>query len=120
MKLSKSIIHSAFISLSIVAASLPARAAIVTYTDRAAFLAALSSLSTDNYNNLNGFYASPLSRTIPGYIYNAAATGGLFVAPAGGSQVLSTDQRVPLVLNFTKEALDNKPAQQPREAFCSG
>jgi hypothetical protein len=34
MKLYKSIFHSAIISASIVAASLPVRAAIVTYTDR--------------------------------------------------------------------------------------
>jgi len=58
MKLYKFIIYSAIISASIVAASLPVRAlqpdpsAIVTYTDRNAFLAALSSSSIDNYNDL--------------------------------------------------------------------
>lgn len=34
------------------AASLPAQAAIITYTDRDAFLAALSSSTTDDYNDL--------------------------------------------------------------------
>ena len=77
---------------------------VITYTDLAAFLAALSSSSTDNYNDLSGFYASPLSRTIPGYIYDAAATGGLCVDPAGGSQVLSSNNIVPLTLNFANGA----------------
>ena len=77
MKLYKTIIHSAIISTSIVAASLPVHAAVITYTDRDAFLAALSSSSTDNYNDLtSGTYISPLSRTIPGYTYNAV--GGFF------------------------------------------
>jgi hypothetical protein len=106
MKLYKSIIHSAIISASIVAASLPVRAAIVTYTDRAAFLAALSSSSTDNYNDLTtGGKSSPLSRTIPGYTYNAVANLGLFPEPVGGSQTLTTefsDQN--LTLNFTAGA----------------
>ncbi|MEI8252040.1 MAG: hypothetical protein WCF98_12800 [Synechococcus sp. ELA057] len=104
MKLSKSIIHSAVISASIVAASLPARAAIVTYTDRAAFLAALSSSSPDDYNDLNGFYASPLSRTITGYTYDAAATGGLYIDNVNGSKALSTNSSVPLTLAFTAGA----------------
>ena len=104
MQFYKSLIHFGIVGTSIVLASLPAQAAVITYTDRAAFLAALSSSSTDNYNDLNGFYASPLSRTIPGYIYDAAATGGLYVDPAGGSQVLSTNITVPLTLNFTNGA----------------
>ena len=105
MKLYKSIFHSAIISASIVAASLPVRAAIVTYTDRDAFLAALSSSSTDNYNDLTtGFPSSPLSRTISGYTYDAVATNGLHIGSAGGSQVLSTDDNESLTLNFTAGA----------------
>lgn len=93
------------ISASIVAVSLPVRAAIVTYTDRDAFLAALSSSSTDNYNDLTtDFPSSPLSRTIPGYTYDAVATNGLHIGSAGGSQVLSTDDNVSLTLNFTTGA----------------
>jgi hypothetical protein len=45
----KSLIHFGIVGTSIVLASLPAQAAVITYTDRAAFLAALSSSSTDNY-----------------------------------------------------------------------
>jgi hypothetical protein len=52
IKLCKSIIHFFIISASIVAASLPVCAAIVAYADRNAFLTALLSLSTDNYNDL--------------------------------------------------------------------
>ena len=104
MQFYKSLIHFGIVGTSIVLASLPVQAAVITYTDRAAFLAALSSSSTDNYNDLNGFYNSPLSRTIPAYIYDAAATGGLYIGAAGGSQVLSSNNPVPLVLNFANGA----------------
>jgi hypothetical protein len=52
IKLYNFIIHSAITSASILAASLPVRAAIVAYTDRNAFLAAFSSSSSENYNDL--------------------------------------------------------------------
>jgi hypothetical protein len=98
MQSHKSLIHFGIVGTSIVLASLPAQAAVITYTDRAAFLAALSSSSTDNYNDLNGFYASPLSRTITGYTYDAAATGGLFTGSVNGSPAFSTNVSVPLTL----------------------
>lgn len=105
MQSHKSLIHFGIVGTSIVLASLPAQAAVITYTDRAAFLAALSSSSTDNYNDLlNGFYASPLSRTITGYTYDAAATGGLFTGNVNGSQAFSTNNPVPLTLAFTAGA----------------
>ena len=47
MKLYKSLVHFGIVGTLIVVASLPAQAAVITYTDRAAFLAALSSSSTD-------------------------------------------------------------------------
>ena len=104
MQFHKSLIHFGIVGTSIVLASLPVQAAVIMYTDRAAFLAALSSSSTDNYEDLNGFYTSPLSRTISGYIYDAAATGGLYTGNAGGSQVLSSNNSVALTLNFTNGA----------------
>ena len=104
MQFYKSIIHFGIIGASIAAASLPARALVITYTDRDAFLAALSSSSTDNYNDLNGFYASPLSRTIAGYTYDAAATGGLYIGDVNGSQTFSSNSQVPLTLAFTAGA----------------
>ena len=105
MQFCKSIIHFGVIGASIVAASLPARALVVTYTDRDAFLAALSSSSTDNYNDLSsGFVTSPLNRTITGYTYNATATGGLYTGTVNGSTALSTNSPGALTLNFTAGA----------------
>ena len=105
MQFYKSIIHFGIIGASIAAASLPARALVITYTDRDAFLAALSSSSTDNYNDLSsGFVTTPLNRTITGYTYNATATGGLFTGSAGGSLALSSNNPVALTLNFTNGA----------------
>jgi hypothetical protein len=104
MQFFKSIIHFGIIGSSIVAASLPVRALVITYTDRDAFLAQLSSSSTDNYNDLGGFYNSPISRTISGYTYNATATGGIYVGDVNGSQALSTNSINPLTLAFTAGA----------------
>ena len=106
MQFCKSIIHFGVIGASIVAASLPARALVVTYTDRDAFLAALSSSSTDNYNDLSsGLVTSPLNRTITGYTYNATATDDLVLGTVNGSTVLSTNtEDTALTLNFTAGA----------------
>ena len=106
MQFCKSIIHFGVIGASIVAASLPARALVVTYTDRDAFLAALSSSSTDNYNDLSlGFVTSPLNRTITDYTYNATATGGLYPGTVNGPTALSTNtEDTALTLNFTAGA----------------
>ena len=106
MQFCKSIIHFGVIGASIVAASLPARALVVTYTDRDAFLAALSSSSTDNYNDLSsGLVTSPLNRTITGYTYNATATGDMAADTVNGSTVLSTNTSdTALTLNFTAGA----------------
>ena len=106
MQFCKSIIHFGVIGASIVAASLPARALVVTYTDRDAFLAALSSSSTDNYNDLSsGLVTSPLNRTITGYTYNATATDDMAADTVNGSTVLSTNASdTALTLNFTAGA----------------
>ena len=106
MQFCKSIIHFGVIGASIVAASLPARALVVTYTDRDAFLAALSSSSTDNYNDLSsGLVTSPLNRTITGYTYNATATDDLVLGTVNGSTVLSANvSGKALTLNFTAGA----------------
>lgn len=66
---------------------LPSRAAAIAYTDRNSFLASLSSSSTDNYNNLAASYVpSPLTRSIPGYGYNA--NGSILLASDYGSKIL--------------------------------
>lgn len=104
MKANKGVLPAVFAGTLIAAASFPAQAAIITYTDRNAFLAALSSSSTDNYNDLNGFYDSPIGRTVPDYTYDATASDGLYVDSANGSQVLSTNDLTPLTLAFTSGA----------------
>jgi len=106
MQLYKAILPIVVAGASIVAASLPVRAAVIQYTDRNAFLAALSSSSNDNYNDLTtGIYPSPLARAIPAYSYIAVASQGLFAGPLNGSQVLSTDYTYDaLTLNFTSGA----------------
>jgi len=58
-----------------------AQAGFTTYTDKAAFLAALSAPATDTFNDLPlAMVASPLSRaaTIAPYSYTATATNGFF------------------------------------------
>jgi hypothetical protein len=64
----------------------------------------LSSSSTDNYNDLSVFQSPPLSRTIPGYTYDAVATSSIAFGSTGGSKVLSTSAAEPLTLNFTAGA----------------
>jgi hypothetical protein len=87
-------------------ASTPASAlTIVSYNSEASYKAALipGSFSTDNFNDLtSGFKTSPLpARTEGSYSYVISATGGLFVGPSGGSQVMSTNNLVPLLISFT-------------------
>ncbi|HEU4375079.1 MAG TPA: hypothetical protein VFS02_16410 [Telluria sp.] len=64
-------------SLSLAAlllASATAQADLLVYTDRTAFLAALSAPGTDSFNDLtNVETASPLSRTAGPYSYRAGA-----------------------------------------------
>ena len=54
MRLSQTLLCFAVVGALIAAASLPVQAAVITYTDRNAFLAALSSSSADNYDDLTG------------------------------------------------------------------
>jgi hypothetical protein len=106
MKTNRSVLAAVVVGALIAAASCPAQAAIITYTDRNAFLAALSSSSTDNYNDLNDnqFYASPLNRGITDYTYDLTASEGLFVGTVNGSKVLSTNGLGILTLAFTAGA----------------
>lgn len=71
--------------MALAAAALPqaASAAIVTYTNEAAFLAAISAPGTDSFNDLSLlFMTSPLSRSAGSYGYTAGATNGFY---AGGT-----------------------------------
>lgn len=88
----QTMLQSSVVGALIAAASLPAQAVVVTYTDRDAFLAALASSSTDSHSNLpTGGISSPLTRAIPDCPYTAAAVGGLYASAVDGSMALSTD-----------------------------
>ena len=52
MRLNQTLLRFGVVGALIAAASLPVQAAVITYTDRKAFLAALSSSSADNYDDL--------------------------------------------------------------------
>ena len=87
MKLRKIILPLVIIGVSIALSSLPSRAAVTAYTDRTSFLAALSSSSTDNYDDLaSGYVSSPLNRSIPGYDYKAE--GLILLSSDYGSKIL--------------------------------
>ncbi len=63
-----------------------------TYTNKAAFLAAVSGATTDTFDNLTlGLVASPLNRTIGSYQYTATADGALFAKGTVGDVWLSTN-----------------------------
>ena len=108
MKAHSFIVHFAILGASIAAASLPVRAAIITYTDRDGFLAALSSSSTDNYSDLiPAFLGTSINRTIPGYTYTASAPNGIFPGPvngAGSMALSTTNANDVLTLNFATGA----------------
>ncbi len=87
MQFHKAILPAVIAGALIVLSSPPSRAAVITYTDRNAFLAALSSSATDNYNDLTaGYVSSPLNRSISGYDYNAV--GLILLSSDYGSKIL--------------------------------
>lgn len=73
-------------------ASSASAADFVTYTNKAAFLAAVSGATTDTFDNLVlGLVSSPLNRTIGSYQYTATADGALFAKGTVGDVWLSTN-----------------------------
>lgn len=81
-----------------------ASAAIIVFTNEFVWdnyaLANDAATATENFNALNGFYGS-LNGTLAGVNWSAAASGGLYVGPSGGSQVLSTNNPGPMTLSFS-------------------
>lgn len=69
------------------------QAAVVTYTDKASFMAALSSSSIDNFNDLPPPSAMPaaLDRTVGPYGYNVSSVNGLYSAGSAGDIWLSNN-----------------------------
>lgn len=74
---------------------LPSLASLVLYTTEADFLAAVSNVGTDTFDDLtDGSLASPVSRAAGAYTYTASAGGGLFVlAPSSSERWLSTENQ---------------------------
>jgi len=84
-------------------------AAMVTFTNSALwnYYATLSGASTltENFNSYSGFYGSPLSGSISGVNWSAAASGGLYVGVVGGSAALSTNNPEPMTISFSGTAV---------------
>ena len=74
---------------------------LTAFTTNAEFVGYTFS-ATETFNTLNGFYASGLSGNFGAGTptWTASASGGLYCGAAGGSQVLSTNNPVPLTLTF--------------------
>jgi hypothetical protein len=68
-----------------------AQAGFVTYTDKAAFLSAVSGAQTDSFNDLVIGNVTPIipSRTVGIYQYTVATENGFFPLGSGGSTALS-------------------------------
>ena len=62
-------------------------------------------LATENFNSYSGFYGSPLSGSISGVNWSAAASGGLYVGVSGGSAALSTNNPEPMTISFSGTAV---------------
>ncbi len=72
--------------------SIPAQAAIYTYTDKAAFLAALTSYGTDTYADLAvALYPSSMNRSAGTFDYVASSDGEFFPGNDGGNVFLATN-----------------------------
>lgn len=77
-------------------------AAIVTYTDRNAFLAALSSSVTDDFEDLPSYtdLRKSITRNSGSYSYTASSAFGVATAFAGSSQNLYATYTYPMQINL--------------------
>ncbi len=71
--------------------------AVGIYTDQTAFNAAVTGLVAEDFTSFDGFYASGLVVSVPGYPISASAPGGLYVS----SGLFSTNNPGPLTFTFT-------------------
>jgi hypothetical protein len=81
-------VFAAALTLALPMAATTARAQVTQYTTLATYLAAVSNTGTDTFDDLNGVYFGPLSRSAGAYGYSASASGGLY----SGSGYLSTNE----------------------------
>jgi hypothetical protein len=92
-------------ALSSVVVTSMSSAAIITFTTAAAFGLSSNnegtSVFTENFDDLEGFYSNPLTGDMGGTTWSATAFGGLFVGQVSSSPALSTAYAVPLTIEFT-------------------
>lgn len=58
-------------------------------------------MATENFSTYGGFYGSPLTGSLGGVNWSAAASGGIYVGAAGGSNALSTNNPEPMTISFS-------------------
>lgn len=90
--------------LSALLVSSIASSALIVTNSSSTFAAAVAlqggSVSTESFETYNGFYSSPLTGGSGDSAWSAAAVGGIFCGAVGTSQVLSTNNPVPLTISF--------------------
>ena len=91
-------------ALSTLLVSSIASSALIVTSSSSAFSAIVANqggtISTESFEAYNGFYASPLTGGSGASAWSAAAVGGIFCGTVGTSQVLSTNNPVPLTISF--------------------
>ena len=92
------------IALSTLLVSSIASSALIVTNSSSTFAALVAnqggSILTESFETYNGFYASPLTGGSGDSAWSAAAVGGIFCGAVGTSQVLSTNNPVPLTISF--------------------
>ena len=91
-------------ALSTLLVSSIASSALIVTNSSSTFAAIVANqggtISTESFEAYNGFYASPLTGGSGASAWSAAAVGGIFCGTVGTSQVLSTNNPVPLTISF--------------------
>jgi len=92
-----------FVFSTLLVSSIASSALIVT-SSSSTFAAIVAfqggTISTESFEAYNGFYASPLTGGSGDSAWSASATGGIYCGAVGASQVLSTNNPVPLTISF--------------------
>ena len=58
-------------------------------------------MATEDFGTYSGFYGSPLTGSLAGVNWSAAASGGIYVGAAGGTNALSTNNPEPMTISFS-------------------
>ena len=92
------------LALSTLLVSSIASSALIVTNSSSTFAAVVAlqggSVSTESFEAYNGYYASPLTGGSGDSAWSATAVGGIFCGAVGTSQVLSTNNPVPLIISF--------------------